>query len=59
MKMWIARAQDNVLSVFREKPFLLEIPELKCAIWVYEEPCGNVLLGEILEKGLIQIHSPK
>ena len=41
MKMWIARAEDNVLSVFREKPFLLELPELKCSIWVYEEPCGN------------------
>ena len=41
MKMWIARTEDNVLSVFREKPFLLELPELKCSIWVYEEPCGK------------------
>ena len=41
MKMWIARTEDNVLSVFREKPILLELPELKCSIWVYEEPCGK------------------
>ena len=37
MKMWIARSEDNQLRVFREKPFLLELPELKCRIWVYEE----------------------
>ena len=37
MKLWIARAEDNQLRVFREKPFLLELPELKLRIWVYEE----------------------
>lgn len=36
MKMWIARAQSNELCVFREKPFLLELPELIWPIWVYE-----------------------
>lgn len=41
MKMWIARADDNELCVFREKPFLLELSELKCRIWVYEDRCGD------------------
>ena len=36
MKMWIARAMDNSLCIFREKPFLLDLPELICPIWVYE-----------------------
>ena len=36
MKMWIARAQSNELCVFREKPFLLKLPELIWPIWVYE-----------------------
>ena len=36
MKMWIARSEDNQLCVFKEKPFLLELPELICPIWVYE-----------------------
>ena len=36
MKMWIARAESNELCVFREKPFLLKLPELICPIWVYE-----------------------
>ena len=36
MKMWIARTPTNRLCVFREKPFLLMLPELKCEIWVYE-----------------------
>ena len=36
MKMWIARTQSNELCIFREKPFLLNLPELKCPIWVYE-----------------------
>lgn len=36
MKMWIARSQDNELSVFKENPFLLEMPELIRSIWVYE-----------------------
>jgi hypothetical protein len=39
--MWIARAKDNTLSVFREKPFLPELPELKRSMWVYEESCGK------------------
>ena len=41
MKMWIARAEDNQLCVFKEKPFLLELPELKIRVWVYEEACGT------------------
>lgn len=53
MKIWIARTEDNVLSVFREKPFLLELPELKCSVWVYEEPCGKCVhwrnLGERID----------
>ena len=36
MKMWIARAMDNILCIFREKPFLLNLPELIYPIWVYE-----------------------
>ena len=41
MKMWIARAESNELRVFREKPFLLEVPEPIRSIWVYEAPCGT------------------
>lgn len=41
MKMWIARSQDNELSVFKEKPFLLEMPEPIRSIWVYEDSCGK------------------
>ena len=37
MKMYIARTEDNELCIFSEKPFLLEIPELKRKIWVYEK----------------------
>ena len=53
MKMWIARTEDNVLSVFREKPFLLNIPELKHTIWVYESDVEGYIkyrnLGERID----------
>lgn len=47
------RSRQYAIYIFREKPFLLELTELKCSIWVYEDSCGKCVswrnLGERID----------